>query len=163
MKSAVLVLLCAATATAMRSPRCYKPIEPGKCLAYMPRFAFDKKTGECVRFIYGGCGGNNNNFHTKSACERACMRNRASLRFPEISFLPSFTEEDPLCTLPLETGPCYALIPRYGFDPNLGQCVRFAYGGCQGNANNFETMEECEMNCLENTPVPIPLRAKIII
>ncbi|KAL6733267.1 Kunitz/Bovine pancreatic trypsin inhibitor domain protein [Ancylostoma duodenale] len=162
MKSAVLVLLCAATAIAMRSRRCYNPIEKGHCLAIMPRFAFDTNTSECVRFFYSGCGGNNNNFPTKRACERACMTNRGSLRLPEISLLPSFTEEDRVCTLPLERGPCHGLIPRYGFDANLGRCRRFHYGGCQGNGNNFETKEECEMTCLENTPMPIPLGPLIL-
>ncbi|KIH56366.1 Kunitz/Bovine pancreatic trypsin inhibitor domain protein [Ancylostoma duodenale] len=65
------------------------------------------------------------------------------------------TDDDAVCTLPLEKGPCFALIPRYGFDAETGTCVMFMYGGCQGNGNNFETMEECQDSCLENTPMPI--------
>ena len=29
-------------------------------------------------------------------------------------------------------------------------CVQFAYGGCRGTANNFETEEECNNSCRKN-------------
>jgi hypothetical protein len=48
------------------------------------------------------------------------------------------------CLLPLETGPCKALFEMFGFDVATGQCEPFVYGGCQGNANRFETLGECE-------------------
>jgi hypothetical protein len=35
----------------------------------------------------------------------------------------------------------------YGFDPVVGHCVRFFYGGCEGNANRFDTLGECEAEC----------------
>ena len=28
-----------------------------------------------------------------------------------------------------------------------GRCVRFTYGGCQGNENNFLTKRDCEETC----------------
>merc|ERR1712002_1323695 len=43
------------------------------CLAYFERFYFDKLSGECKQFIYGGCFGNANNFDTKEECEKACV------------------------------------------------------------------------------------------
>lgn len=52
-----------------------------------------------------------------------------------------------ICSLPPETGPCYASKPRYHFDPASRQCREFIYGGCEGNANNFQTIEECEKRC----------------
>lgn len=51
------------------------------------------------------------------------------------------------CGLPLESGPCNALFYAFGFDPMRGHCVRFPYGGCQGNENNFATLAECEAAC----------------
>ena len=36
------------------------------------RYYFDQDHKTCKRFTYGGCGGNNNNFHTKKACSKAC-------------------------------------------------------------------------------------------
>ncbi|KIH52671.1 Kunitz/Bovine pancreatic trypsin inhibitor domain protein [Ancylostoma duodenale] len=35
-------------------------------------FYFNKTSGECEQFIYGGCEGNGNNFEKKPECEKAC-------------------------------------------------------------------------------------------
>jgi len=51
------------------------------------------------------------------------------------------------CKLPLVSGPCEAYIPRYYFDADEGDCLQFIYGGCQGNANNFETYDVCIESC----------------
>ncbi|GEM_PF-6159228 len=52
-----------------------------------------------------------------------------------------------ICTLPAEAGPCEADLPRFYFNASTGQCESFSYGGCEGNANNFETLEACEVAC----------------
>jgi hypothetical protein len=52
-----------------------------------------------------------------------------------------------LCELPSEMGPCEAAITRYYHDPVSHTCLTFTYGGCQGNANNFETLGECAAAC----------------
>uniref|UniRef100_A0A8C4PW08 BPTI/Kunitz inhibitor domain-containing protein n=1 Tax=Equus asinus asinus TaxID=83772 RepID=A0A8C4PW08_EQUAS len=44
---------------------CSMPKESGPCMAFMPRWWYDKKTERCYRFIYGGCLGNNNNFQSE--------------------------------------------------------------------------------------------------
>ncbi|KAL3864758.1 hypothetical protein ACJMK2_006414 [Sinanodonta woodiana] len=54
--------------------------------------------------------------------------------------------QDP-CLQPMVVGPCEALIRRYYFDQNMGKCLPFFYGGCQGNANNFETLSRCQRQC----------------
>ncbi len=51
------------------------------------------------------------------------------------------------CALPADTGPCDGALSRYAFDQKLGVCVPFSYGGCEGNANNFESMERCYDGC----------------
>ncbi|KFD63405.1 hypothetical protein M514_24426, partial [Trichuris suis] len=33
------------------------------------------------------------------------------------------------------------------YDWDLKQCLEFTYGGCEGNANNFDSIEECEVFC----------------
>ncbi len=30
-----------------------------------------------------------------------------------------------------------------------GRCVQYWYGGCDGNANSFDTLEECEGKCIK--------------
>ena len=52
-----------------------------------------------------------------------------------------------ICHLPPEKGPCKAYMPRYYFDPAVGECKELIYGGCQGNENNFMTKEACEAMC----------------
>ena len=48
--------------TTERTPvdTCRQPITTGPCRAAFPRWG--SKDGECVQFIYGGCGRNDNNF-----------------------------------------------------------------------------------------------------
>jgi len=52
-----------------------------------------------------------------------------------------------LCDYPPETGSCNAAFARFYFDPGNSQCREFTWGGCGGNANNFETREACEAAC----------------
>ena len=43
---------------------------------------------------------------------------------------------------------CMGYFPRWYFDSKLNKCKTFIFGGCQGNGNNFESIEECERTCL---------------
>ena len=52
-----------------------------------------------------------------------------------------------LCGLPADSGPCFGAFPHFYFDAAEGQCRAFVYGGCEGNANNFETLEACVAAC----------------
>ena len=115
---------------------CELPIEPGPCRAAIPRWGFDSTSGRCEEFVYGGCGGNANNFETREACEQRCGEAPAT------------------CKLPPERGPCQAALPRWYFDDARGRCAEFAYGGCGGNANNFASEEACRRAC-GGEPVPV--------
>ncbi|XP_078670894.1 uncharacterized protein LOC144911013 isoform X1 [Branchiostoma floridae x Branchiostoma belcheri] len=55
-----------------RDKRCLEPKESGNCRAAFRRVFFNQETGQCENFIYGGCGGNGNNFETKEECENIC-------------------------------------------------------------------------------------------
>ncbi|VDL80357.1 unnamed protein product [Nippostrongylus brasiliensis] len=57
------------------------------------------------------------------------------------------TKEGDVCGLKLETGPCRAAFPKYGYSKEKKTCVQFTYGGCSGNGNNFKTLEECQKVC----------------
>ncbi|XP_041495726.1 tissue factor pathway inhibitor isoform X1 [Microtus oregoni] len=60
------------------------------------------------------------------------------------------------CAMKVEDGPCKAMIRSYFFNILTQQCEEFIYGGCRGNENRFETVEECKAACLpgyKKTPV----------
>ena len=46
-----------------------------------------------------------------------------------------------------DAGMCRALFSRFYHDKDDGECKPFYYGGCDGNNNNFATIEECENKC----------------
>ena len=54
---------------------------------------------------------------------------------------------DPVCKLPQEVGPCRSMLKRWWYDTSSGRCLEFTYGGCRGNANNFESKGDCEAKC----------------
>ncbi len=51
---------------------CNLGFETGICKAYFLRWYYDANDGKCREFIYGGCGGNGNNFIDQGACETTC-------------------------------------------------------------------------------------------
>lgn len=52
------------------------------------------------------------------------------------------------CYLPKIEGPCEGYYPTWYYDSARKQCGQFAYGGCLGNNNKFETREACEDLCV---------------
>ena len=52
-----------------------------------------------------------------------------------------------ICSLEKDVGPCMASLWRYHFNKQTGKCEEFIYGGCLGNKNNFQSMEECNRTC----------------
>jgi hypothetical protein len=51
---------------------CNAPPVSGNCDAYFQVWFHDPATGLCRPFIYGGCGGNENNYPSFEACQEAC-------------------------------------------------------------------------------------------
>ena len=56
-----------------------------------------------------------------------------------------------LCKLPSEVGPCDGFNPSWYYNYDEKKCKQFIYGGCDGNANRFETQTECQQRCGEGT------------
>jgi len=116
--------------------------DQGPCLAFFEMFAFNSNTGKCEQFVYGGCQGNGNRFATEKECQDSCENVNKVIEMRDI------------CKLEKQPGSCRGYLERYHFDTATNECQMFVYGGCEGNANNFESKAECQRNCLEiNTAV----------
>ena len=46
----------------------------GPCHGRWKRYWYDSDNNTCKEFIYGGCDGNENNFHTRTMCETVCAK-----------------------------------------------------------------------------------------
>ncbi|KAL8179836.1 UNVERIFIED_CONTAM: hypothetical protein K2H54_073377 [Gekko kuhli] len=107
---------------------CRLPVNRGRCRDHKVRYFYNHTKKTCEKFIYRGCRGNRNRFHTLEECHSNCL-------YPEI------------CKLPMDPGPCRAHMPRYYYEPHNHSCELFIYGGCQGNRNRFPTLKQCEHIC----------------
>ncbi|KAL1235586.1 Papilin [Trichinella pseudospiralis] len=151
------------TTTQMPRNPCLHPKDPGPCNEHHQRWFFDNASQSCQQFIYGGCGGNGNNFKSHSMCTAKCG-----------AALP----ENP-CNHPPDRGDCSGHFVRFFYDYNAETCKQFIYGGCTGNGNNFATQFDCEQKCMRNkistqttTEVPAvhstqaqpkPIKAKLLL
>ncbi|XP_048367154.1 tissue factor pathway inhibitor 2 isoform X1 [Sphaerodactylus townsendi] len=59
-----------------------------------------------------------------------------------------------ICLQPPLKGSCRALHDRWYYDRYTQTCKMFIYGGCEGNANNFLSEEDCEKTCRMIRKVP---------
>ncbi|XP_077350046.1 kunitz-type serine protease inhibitor A-like [Lithobates pipiens] len=75
------------------------------------------------------------------------MTTICSLAVIAASLLVVLTAGVQVCDQPLDPGPCKGRVERYYYDKNAGTCKSFIYGNCQGNENNFATMDKCELMC----------------
>lgn len=65
--------------------------------------------------------------------------------FPHFFFF--LQGEEDICSLPKESGR-HCGEERYYFDSVSNRCLSFDFRGRWGNANNFDTKEECENRCI---------------
>lgn len=56
-------------------------------------------------------------------------------------------DQNNACSQPIQTGRCLADFPSFGFDSEQQKCVEFTYGGCDGNKNRFDNLEDCQAAC----------------
>ncbi|XP_061633438.1 collagen, type XXVIII, alpha 1b isoform X2 [Phyllopteryx taeniolatus] len=59
---------------------------------------------------------------------------------------PQVTPE--LCNAPLDPGPCRDYVVRWYYDSEANACAQFWFGGCRGNANQFDSEKRCKQTCV---------------
>lgn len=163
---------------------CQVPKVVGKCRASMHRWWYNASGGSCQQFVYGGCGGNDNNYLTKEACLEKCAdvtentsddlatsRNGADSSIPSVPRIQNFDDPsgdifnyEEYCTAKAVTGPCRASFPRWYFDTEKNSCDNFIYGGCWGNKNNYLSKEACMSRCVGKQLYPVlPRSTKVVV
>lgn len=45
----------------------------GTCRGYFVKYYYDRNTGRCEQFVFGGCGGNGNRFSSSEECQHICV------------------------------------------------------------------------------------------
>ncbi|CAG9537700.1 unnamed protein product [Cercopithifilaria johnstoni] len=83
----------------------------------------------------------------ESACPDGYLCSIAQLGSTCCPISTSSNVASDICQLPKERGPCDQFELRFYYNNRLDECKYFFFGGCEGNANNFERVEECERIC----------------
>ncbi|XP_051889075.1 LOW QUALITY PROTEIN: WAP, Kazal, immunoglobulin, Kunitz and NTR domain-containing protein 2 [Pristis pectinata] len=76
---------------------CSLPALQGGCRLWEPRWAYSSLHRQCQSFIYGGCGGNDNNFESRETCEEICPHPRSQhckACKPRFKIVTSFCRSD---------------------------------------------------------------------
>lgn len=133
---------------------CRFPPDHGPCQGDHDRWHYDIISRQCQLFKYGGCLGNDNNFVTKEDCESRCPE-RDEPKKPEAG---KREERVSVCNLP-KAGEVeqsqkndVASQNRFYYDSKSNSCKFFEYAGFGGNRNNFQSVEECNLNCPIRSP-----------
>ncbi|VDM75202.1 unnamed protein product [Strongylus vulgaris] len=118
---------------------CEMPMMKGHGNSYLTRWHFDNSQKRCVKFIYSGEGGNQNMFLTQDDCEAICP----VYENPCGSGKPLLVGNVPKVCSPAQRCPS----THFCHIGETRRCREFSYQGSKGNANNFLTMEDCELVC----------------
>ena len=109
------------------SSPCEQEMDPGPCRAAKPRWFYNKRTGTCDTFLYGGCRGNNNNFASEPECKARCVDTTTS-KTVDVTTLPGFGK-----------------VSEH-FPPHLKEVIAGGRsGGCPGCLSSAEVTQEVKM------------------
>ncbi|XP_072393278.1 inter-alpha-trypsin inhibitor heavy chain H4-like [Diabrotica undecimpunctata] len=113
---------------------CSLPQDSRNCGSFTVNWFYSTLKHQCEQFQYGGCGGTDNRFESKQACDETCVNPTGSER----------------CKLPISLGTCNKGLRQWFYDHPKHTCVQYVYGGCLGNSNRFNSRAECLKLCNPN-------------
>lgn len=126
---------------------CLKKKDQGTCRGIFERFYYNVETETCEEFVFGGCGGNENNFVTKEKCNAYCLGEEYILDNTDDEIVNT-DNVDEICSSPSDPGSCREYVDHYYYNIVSEECELFTYSGCGGNNNNFITKEACTQFCI---------------
>lgn len=158
---------CRLTCNAKETDPCVLPLDHGTCDKYKIYWFFNQATGECDRFYYGGCDGNQNRFDSRHQCEMSCKMSKEEkdrfMRLPKKCIQP-LEESVEKC----EDDQAPQSIQRWYFDTDMKTCYSFDHTSCNQSSpsyqevNRFESMEDCSKTCTEKWEVTSDSQSVIV-
>ena len=133
--------------------------DPGPCKASFKKWYFDARTSQCVSFIYGGCGGNDNRFDSFEECVEECKpKDSGCYDEAENESWEHYKRPDECYERRSRGSWCRARempFTQYYFDEHDEECKPFGYKGCKGTNNRFPSLQDCVRTCQpRNMPDP---------
>lgn len=91
-------------------------------------------------------------FILRYECETRCRKAPVAPPAPPVSLTTEYpyprpSDETDICLIGVDPGPCLEERPSWYYDAQSRRCQAFVYGGCGGNANRFDSEEQCERQC----------------
>ncbi|XP_028938241.1 WAP four-disulfide core domain protein 18-like [Ornithorhynchus anatinus] len=125
----VALLVLESQLTGALSPVKGGSVRPGTCP--MPKKG---NAGICTE----ACKGDDSCPRGQKCCSNGCGH---------VCMTPETGSSGNICEKPMDKGLCMAYMPKFYYNSKTKKCESFIYGGCQGNENRFDTVEECMARC----------------
>ncbi|VDK41921.1 unnamed protein product [Dibothriocephalus latus] len=93
----------------------------------------------CADYKYG--------LYSRNQCGSPSTKMIAVLFLAALVFVGSSEGARGPCDFPIDPGMCMAYFPSYGYNSETRRCEEFVYGGCGGNENRFDSLDECRSMC----------------
>lgn len=133
-----LTLCSSATATSQACSDAMR--DAGSGTGGQVQWSYDSAADVCKAFLSHGNGKSANIFPTEQACMKECSS----------QYFQLYPEGADVCSLPLDKGPCMALLMMWYYNSEMKECDSFFYGGCQGNGNRFSSKKNCTSTCVSS-------------
>ncbi|VDN29459.1 unnamed protein product, partial [Cylicostephanus goldi] len=131
------------SAVTPRTKECVGSGVRGPCSSTLTRWYFDEREAKCKLGVAVNCA--------TSDCPsgyKCSVVQQAKVCCPENSKIGlQGTNPSDVCSMPKERGPCDKYELRFYYNAEAKDCKYFFWGGCEGNGNNFEKVEDCEAAC----------------